>query len=73
MHTVETTIRGLSGQLRTADGVVLLGAGNLVLYEVFNSDEFVSREIVVDKEPHHNIESDLALFCDVTTNALGLS
>jgi hypothetical protein len=73
VHTIETTVRGLSGLLRTADGVVLLGAGYLVLHEVFNGEEFVSREIVVDRGPHPNIESDLALFCEVTTDALGLS
>ena len=71
--------KGLTGQLRTADGVVLLGAGYLVLHEVFNGEDFVSKEIVVDKGPHPNIESDLvhqsdlALFCDAATDALGLS
>ena len=73
VHTIEITVRGLSGLLRTADGVVLLGAGYLVLHEVFNGEEFVSREIVVNRGPHPNIESDLALFCEVTTDALGLS
>jgi hypothetical protein len=79
VHTVETIAKGLTGQLRTADGLVVLGAGYLVLHEVFNGDEFVSREIVVDKGPHPNIESDLvhqsdlALFCEVTLDALGLS
>ena len=73
VHAVEITVRGLSGLLRTADGVVVLGAGYLVLHEVFNGDEFVSREIIIDRGPHPNIESDLALFCEVTTDALGLS
>jgi len=73
VHTVETTVRGLTGSLRTADGLVLLGAGYLVLHEVFDGDEFVSREIVVNRGPHPNAESDLALFCDVTTDALGLT
>ena len=78
-YTVEITAKGLSGQLRTADGVVLLGAGYLVLHEVFNGETFVSRTIVVDKGPHPNIESDLdhqsdlAFFCDAATAALGLS
>ena len=71
--TVERIVSGLTGLLRTADGVVVLGAGYLVLHEVFNGEEFVSREIVVDRGPHPNIESDLALFCEVTTDALGLS
>jgi hypothetical protein len=79
VHTVETTVKGLSGQLRTADGAVLLGAGYLVLHEEFNGEEFVSRTIVVDKGPHPNIESDLthqgdlAFFCEAATAALGLS
>jgi hypothetical protein len=74
VHTIETTFRGLSGLLRTADGVVLLGAGYLVLHQVVNADgEVVSREIVVNRGPHPNIESDLVLFCEVTTDALGLS
>jgi hypothetical protein len=79
MHTVERTVKGLTGLLRTADGAVLLGAGYLVLHEVFNGEEFVSRTIVVDKGPHPNIESDLTqetdlpFFCDAATAALGLS
>jgi hypothetical protein len=73
VHTVEITVRGLTGHLRTADGLVLLGAGYLVLHEVFDGDEFVSREIVINRGPHPNAESDLALFCEVTLDALGLS
>jgi hypothetical protein len=71
MH--ELTVSGLSGLLRAADGVVVLGAGYIVFREVFNGDQFVSREIVVNRGPHPNLESDLALFCDVTTDALGLN
>jgi hypothetical protein len=73
VYTVETTVRGLAGSLRTADGLVLLGAGYLVLHETFNGEELLSREIVINKGPHPNAESDLALFCDVTTEALGLN
>jgi hypothetical protein len=78
IHTVETTAQGQTGLLRTADGAVLLGAGYLVLHEVFDGDVFVSRTIVVDRGPHPNIESDLThqgdlkLFCDAATAALGL-
>jgi hypothetical protein len=73
VHTLEITVSGLSGLLRTGDGVVLLGAGQLVFREVFNGEEFVSREILVNRGPHPNLESDLALFCEVTTEALGLN
>ena len=55
------------------DGAVLLGAGYIVFREVRNGEDVVSREIVVTRGPHPNLESDLALFCEVTTDALGLN
>jgi hypothetical protein len=73
VYTVETTVRGLAGSLQTADGLVLLGAGYLVLHETFKGEELLNREIVINKGPHPNAESNLALFCDVTTEALGLN
>jgi hypothetical protein len=73
VHTVELIVSGLSGQLRTADGTVVLGAGDIVFRETFNGEEFISREILVNRGPHPNLESDLALFCQVTTAALGLT
>ena len=72
VHTVETTVRGLSGLLRTADGVVVLGAGYLVLHEVFNGDEFVSQEIIINNGPHPEADNDFDLFCGVVTEALGI-
>jgi hypothetical protein len=71
VHTVETTAKGLSGQLRTADGVVLLGAGYLVLHEVFDGEQFLSRRSSSTRDLIPTIESgppdrqsDLNLFCD---------
>ena len=51
----------------------LRNAGYLVFHQVFNGDELVSTEIVVDKGPHPNAGSGFTLFCDLTTEALGLS
>ncbi len=74
VSTHEISVFGLVQLLRTANGGVLMrNAGYLVLHEVFNDDELVSTEIVVDKGPHPNAESGFALFCDLTTDALGLS
>jgi hypothetical protein len=73
VHTVELTVKGLSGLLVTADGAVLLGAGHIVFREVRNGEEVISREIIVNRGPHPNLESDLALFCDAATDALGLN
>lgn len=50
VHTREIIVSGLSGQLRTADGSVLLGAGCVLFHEVFDGEEFVSRESVVDRD-----------------------
>jgi hypothetical protein len=73
VHTREFVASGLSGLLRTPDGTVLLGAGHIIFLETFDGEEFVSREILVDRGPHPNLESDLALFCDVMTDVLGLA
>jgi hypothetical protein len=74
VHTHELTFRGLPELLRTAHGGVLVrDAGYIVFHEVDNGDVFVSSEIVVDRGPHPDAESDFTLFCDVMTSALGLS
>lgn len=74
LHTHELTIKGQPELFRTDHGGVLIrDAGYIVLHEVDNGDEFVSSEIVVDRGPHPEAESDFTLFCDVMTSALGLS
>ena len=74
MHTSEFTIKGQPEVFRTEHGGVLLReAGYIVFHVVNNGDEFVSSEIVVDRGPHPDAESDFTLFCDVMTSALGLS
>ncbi len=74
VHTHELTHIGLPELIRTAHGGVLIrDAGYLVFHEVDNGDEFVSSEIVIDRGPHPDAESDFTLFCDVMTDALGLS
>lgn len=74
IHTHEFTNRGLPELLRTEHGGVLLrDAGYIVFHQVDNGDEFVSSEIVVNRGPHPDAESDFALFCEVMIDALGLS
>jgi hypothetical protein len=73
VYTVERTAKGLVHQYRTDGGLLYLDAGYVLVREVWNGDEFVSREIVVDRGPHPDIESGLTLFCDVIPSALGLS
>ena len=74
VHTEELTVIGQGQMLRSADGGVLAqNAGYLVLHQVVNGDEVISSEVVVARGPHPNAESGFTLFCDVTTEALGLS
>jgi hypothetical protein len=74
VHTHGLTFKGPPEMIRTDHGGVLIrDAGYIVFHEVDNGDEFISSEIVVDRGPHPDAESDGTLFCDVMTSALGLS
>jgi hypothetical protein len=73
IHTHEFTVMGLPEMFRAEHGGVLtLDAGLIVFRQVFNGDEFVSGEIVINRGPHPQAESDFTLFCEVMTEALGL-
>ena len=48
-------------------------AGYIVFHDTFDGDEFISGEIVVNRGPHPQAESDFELFCEFMTDALGLS
>jgi hypothetical protein len=73
VYTVQRTLKGIAHLYLTDGGVLSVGAGYVVVREVWNGDQFVSREILVDRGPHPDIESGLTLFCDVVPPALGLS
>jgi hypothetical protein len=74
VHTVEFTNVGLPELFRTEHGGVLSrDAGYIVFHVTFDGDEFISSEIVVNRGPHPQAESDFAIFCDFMTSALGLS
>ena len=66
-------LRFLTTDWRPQETRVGCNENYIVFHDTFNGDEFVSGEIVVDKGPHPDAESDFVLFCDVMTNALGLS
>ena len=71
--TLLFTFKGLPNQLRTPHGgVVLRDVGFITFAEVHDLDtgEIVSFEIVVNKGPHPEAESDFTIFCDAFTEAL---
>lgn len=72
--TVEDTFRGLPEKLQLPNGPVLLrDAGVAVFSLTFDSEGELVDEDIRWSGPHPELESDFALFCQVTTEALGIS
>jgi hypothetical protein len=68
------TFKGLPEQMKTAQGTFLFrDAGYITFLRTFDGDgNVVSSQIVIDRGPHPDAESDGAVFCDLATSALGL-
>lgn len=67
------SFKGLPEVLRTPQGPVLLrDAGLITFADTFDleTEEFLSSEILVNKGPHPEADSDFTLFCEVITEAL---
>lgn len=73
LHTHEFTNKGLPELFRTEHGGVLTrDAGYIVFRDTFDGDEFISSEIVINRGPHPQADSDFELFCEIMTTALEL-
>jgi hypothetical protein len=74
VHTHAFTFKGLPEKIQTLHGPVLLrDAGIAVFLITFDeNDEEIGFEVTT-KGPHPDLDSDFALFCEVTTEALGIS
>jgi hypothetical protein len=71
--TFVNTFKGLPEKLQTAQGAILTrDAGIITFANTFDLEtgEFISSEIVVNKGPHPEADSDFALLCEVITEAL---
>jgi hypothetical protein len=71
--TFLTSFKGLPEKIQTADGPVLLrDAGIVTFADTFDLEtgEFISSEIIVNKGPHPELDSDFELFCEVISEAL---
>lgn len=67
------SFKGLPELLRTPQGPVLLrDAGLITFADTFDLDteELLSSEILVNRGPHPDADSDFTLFCEVITEAL---
>jgi hypothetical protein len=73
LHVEEVTTKGLPELFKLPHGGVLTrDAGYIVLRNTFDGDEFISTEIVVNKGPHPEAESDFELVCEILPPALGI-
>ena len=71
--TFLTSFIGLPERIQTANGPVLLrDAGIITFADTFDLEtgDFISSEIVVNKGPHPDADSDFTLFCEVFSGAL---
>jgi hypothetical protein len=67
------TYKGLPEKIQTAQGPVLLrDAGFIVFAETVDLEtgEFLGTEVLINRGPHPDADSDFALFCEVVTEAL---
>jgi hypothetical protein len=71
--TFLTSFKGLPEKIQTAKGPVLLrDVGIITFADTFDLEtgDFISSEIVVNKGPHPEADSDFTLFCEVISGAL---
>jgi hypothetical protein len=72
-HVQDVTVKGVPELIKPLRGGVLSrDAGQVVLRQTIEGGEVVDNEILVNKGPHPDLESDFELFCQVMTPALGL-
>jgi hypothetical protein len=73
LHVFEVTTKGLAEMFKTPHGGVLTrDAGYIQFHDTFDGEEFVGGEIVINKGPHPQADSDFELFCQIIPEALGL-
>ena len=71
--TFITTFKGMPEKIKTPHGPVLLrDAGIITFADTFDLDTggLISSEIIVNKGPHPEADSDFTLFCEVVSEAL---
>jgi len=72
-YTFVFTFKGLPEKIRTPRGpVIVRDAGVITFADTFDlaTDEFISRDVLVNSGPHPEADSDFELFCEVITDAL---
>lgn len=72
-HVEEVTTKGLPERWKLAHGGVLIrDAGYVVIRQTIEDGEIVDQEVLVNKGPHPDLDSDFELFCEILVPALGI-
>ena len=71
LHTHLLTFKGLPEKIQVAGGEVLLReAGVIAFLDTFDGDQLISSEVVINRGPHPEADSDFTLFCSTILSAL---
>ena len=74
VHVEESTVKGLPEMWKLEHGRRLIrDAGYVVIRTTFDGDEIVSQDVLVNKGPHPDLDSDFELFCETLVPALGIA
>ena len=72
-HVEKVTVKGLPEMWKLAHGRVLIrDAGYVVILQTIEDDEIVDQEVLVEKGPHPDLDSDFERFCETLVPALGI-
>jgi hypothetical protein len=72
-HVEEVTVKGLPELWKLPHGRVLIrDAGYVVIRQTIENGEVVDQEVLVNKGPHPDLDSDFELGCEILVRALGI-
>lgn len=73
-HVEDVTVKGLPERWKLQHGRVLIrDAGYVVIRQTIEDDEIVDQEVLVNKGPHPDLDSDFEQFCETLVPALGIA
>ena len=74
VHVEQSTVKGLPEMWKLEHGRRLIrDAGYVVIRQTIEDDEIVDQEVLINKGPHPDLDSDFELFCETLVPALGIA
>jgi hypothetical protein len=74
VHLVDSSVKGLPELWKLEHGRRLIrDAGYVVIRSLLDGEEFIEQvEVLINKGPHPDLDSDFELFCETLVPALGI-